>query len=326
MMPLKRLYMLMAATLGMLFAAMAPAPTLHAAVCPPRHRAPFRVFDGLIYADKPNLASAGLEPIHLVDRGIWADEAHRSGAAPDPALVRRYLDSLPADGAPVVFDLEDLDPGSSDPAQSAAGIRWFNQVNAVFRAQARNRSYGFYGFLPARDYWRAIEGPASPRYQAWQRENDRLTPLERSLDANYPSLYTFYDDRMGWATFASAQICEARRLSSKPVYEFLWPEYHSSSSKAGQFIPPDYWRQQLELAYRLADGVVIWGGYDLAAGRRRPWDPGAPWWQETERFMAQIGNRRSPQTGASPLFRNGRTGAREAAHAAVIAGREAVVP
>src|SRR6185503_2313905 len=73
---------------------------------PGAHRGPFRVFDGMIHANKPSLASAGLEPIHIIDRGLWPNDADRR-APPDPALVRRYLASLPADNAPIVLDFEE---------------------------------------------------------------------------------------------------------------------------------------------------------------------------------------------------------------------------
>lgn len=284
---------LMAMCLALLLGVMTPSPAPSAATCPAPHRGPFRVFDGLIYAQKPDLSRQGLRPIHLIDRNIWADESRRTSGPPDPVLVRRALESLPADGAPVVLDIEDLDPGAADPQASAVAINWLNQIRAVFRSADPNRSLGFYGLVPNRDYWRAVEGPDSPRYRAWQRENDRLAPIERGVDANYPSLYTFYEDEAGWVTYATAQICEARRLSSKPVYVFLWPEFHTGSTNAGHFISPSFWRLQLETAYRLADGVVIWGGYDIAESHLRPWDPQAPWWQETMRFMERI-NRREP--------------------------------
>jgi len=60
-----------------------------------------------------------------------------------------------------------------------------------------------------------------------------------------------------------------------------------SAREAGQFLPASFWRLQLEIARRYADGVVIWGGYNLQARGPRTWDANAPWWRETLAFLAQ---------------------------------------
>jgi hypothetical protein len=207
--------------------------------------------------------------------------------------VAQYLARLPADGAPLVLDFEDVDANATDPAAAARGIGWLAEIRAAFAAAGPRRPIGYYGALPGRDYWRAIRGPGTAEYRAWQRENDRLAPLERGVDLLFPSVYAFYDDPQGWVTYATAQICEARRISSKPVYVFLWFEYHPGTRPAGEFIPAAFWRLQLETVRRLADGVVIWGGYDQVALRARPWDPSAPWWRETLRFMSELHRGRS---------------------------------
>jgi hypothetical protein len=203
-------------------------------------------------------------------------------------LLRRTLASLPNDGAPVVIDVENFDPAGPDARASAAAIRRLIEVQAAFRTAAPGRRFGYYSLLPGRDYWRALRGAGTAEYRAWQREDDRLAPLEQRVDLLFPSLYAFYDDPSGWATYARAQICEARRISSKPVYVFLWFEFHPSSRGPGIFVPPRYWRMQLDTARRYADGVVIWGGYNLAASRPRTWDANAPWWRETLAFLAEL--------------------------------------
>jgi hypothetical protein len=258
------------------------------AACAPRPaNAPFRVFNGMSFAGQPDLRRYGLEPIHIVDRGIWRNEADRR-APPDPAKVRQLLASLPNDGAPVVLDIEDFDANNADPAVAADAIRRLLVIQNAFSAANSGRRFGWYSLVPGRDYWRAIRGPGSQPYRAWQRENDRLGALERRVDLIFPSLYAFYNDPAGWETYAEAQICEARRLSRKLVYVFLWFEYHPSNQGTGRFIPPDYWRRQLETVRRYADGAVIWGGYDLANSRARTWDPQAPWWRETMAFMGRL--------------------------------------
>ena len=120
-----------------------------------------------------------------------------------------------------------------------------------------------------------------------------MASLQGSVDMLFPPAYTNDRDRQAWVSSTEQHICEARRLSSKPVYVFLWPEYHEGSRYRGEYLTGDYWRLQLETAYRLADGVVIFGGYDVQANRPRRWDPRAPWYPVTLEFIAQrLGPRR----------------------------------
>jgi hypothetical protein len=71
--------------------------------------------------------------------------------------------------------------------------------------------------------------------------NDHLRGLVSSLDVSLPSLYTFYDYQPGWVTYAIANIMEARRMNpGKPVFAFLWPQYHDSNKELkGKYIPGD---------------------------------------------------------------------------------------
>ncbi len=120
--------------------------------------------------------------------------------------------------------------------------------------------------------------------------DDELRPLARKVDILFPSLYTYYDDVEGWRTYARITLEEARRFG-KPVYAFLWPEFHDSNEKLkGHYLPVDFWRMEMELCYELADGIVIWGGW------QQTWDDHAPWWIETKAFLAEHGMTVLPST------------------------------
>lgn len=247
----------------------------------------FLIFDATLYRNKPDLSSLGIKPIRVIDRGIWPP-AGDTASTPDKDLVKALAQKLPKDGIPVVLDFEQW-PLNGNVEVVSASISKLIAVVAMFKKYAPETPFGFYGVLPIRDYWRAIEGESKPKYLEWQAENDRLAPIEREVDALFPSLYTFYDDQDGWRKYAKAQICEARRISRKPIFAFLWPEYHDSNSKLkGTYIDARFWRIQLEAIRNFADGVVIWGGYDLVRNGPRDWDENAPWWQQTKRFAIQL--------------------------------------
>ena len=89
-------------------------------------------------------------------------------------------------------------------------------------------------------------------------------------------MYTFDDNRAAWASRAQTEAAEDRALAAgKPVYFYLWPQYHDNTPKQFQYIDAAYWQFQLNTAYRDADGIVLWGraallGMKRAAGGRRP--------------------------------------------------------
>jgi hypothetical protein len=248
----------------------------------------FMIFDGMGYLKKPDLSMYGIKSIAIIDRGIWPANSGRD-SAPDPALVKGVLEKIENSKTPVVLDFESYPLTGSDAVVSSS-LSKLMAVIAAFRAAAPDRTYGFYATLPLRDYWRAIQGHGAPKYKEWQAENDKLRALEQKVNALFPSIYTFYDEKAGWIKYATEQICEARRLSMKPVYVFLWPYYHPSNPKLGGTpIDPEYWRIQLDTAQKFADGVVIWGGWDYVQKRPANWDENAKWWKITIDFMQSNG-------------------------------------
>jgi len=194
----------------------------------------------------------------------------------------------------VVLDIERW-PLNGDGVAVQSTVGKFLSVLSWIKGEVPGVPVGFYGTVPLPDYLRAIRDPASEEFQSWQQDNDRLEGVSDRVDALFPSIYTFYTDRQGWVTYAIAQIAEAKRKAKgKPVYAFLWPQYHESNRVLGlRPLDPDYWELQLNTVYQHADGVVIWGGW----GDHGPesWNEEAPWWQVTKRFL-----RRLDQTAPAP--------------------------
>jgi hypothetical protein len=245
----------------------------------------FQFFDGLLHTGKPSLDQYGFKPILIIDRGIWpTGSSHNS--PPDPALVKGIMEKAPRDGTPVMLDFEGF-PLTGTKAVVGESIEKLSAIVKAFKTAAPDRDYGFYSVLPLRDYWRAVSGVGTAKYRQWQAENDGVRSIEPKIQALFPPLYTFYNDRNGWVEFAKAQICEARRLSRKPVHVLIWPEYHDSSKLRNTAIDPDFWKLQLETSLKYADGVIIWGGYDFIKKQRSPWDENASWWRATQEFLSK---------------------------------------
>jgi hypothetical protein len=131
-----------------------------------------------------------------------------------------------------------------------------------------------------------LVGPSNgTNMKLWKQSNaEALTDLAPAVDAAFPSLYTFYSDFNGWHTFAD-EMLQASLSFKKPVYCFIMPRYHGSSRYSWQLLSPQYWRLQLDTCRQFANGIVIW---DFSPYEE--WDPNAPWWKETEAFVADLHN------------------------------------
>jgi hypothetical protein len=246
----------------------------------------FTVFDATLYKNKPSFSGYPIRPITLLYESRLFPGKPSPTAMPQEQTVRSIAKELRAASQPVVVDIERW-PFKGEPQTVKESVSKYLTVLSWIKAEAPNIQVGIYETIPLRDYWRAIRGPGSQEYRAWQQDNDRLDEMVAQLDALYPSIYTFYPDRQGWVTYAVAQLAEAKRKAKgKPVYAFLWPQYHASEHSRQYAIEPDYWELQLETIYQHADGIVIWGGWGKDGPE--PWKEDAPWWQVTKRFMRQI--------------------------------------
>lgn len=249
---------------------------------------PFIVFDATLYKNKPSFSGYPIRPITLLYESRLFPGKHTPTAMPQEQTVRSIAKELRGASEPVIVDIERW-PLKGDAKVVKENVGKLSSILSWIKAEAPDIHVGTYGTIPLPDYWRAIRGPVSKEYQAWQRDNDRLEELVAQLDALYPSLYTYYPDRQGWVNFAVAQLTEAKRKAhGKPVYAFLMPIYHESNRQLGlRPLDSDYWELQLNTVAQHADGVVIWGGWGTKGPE--PWDEEAPWWQVTKRFISRIG-------------------------------------
>lgn len=246
----------------------------------------FPVFDAAGFTQKPDLTVYGLRPITVVyPNFMWeGNQVPDTTSLPDRSRVIAFGQLANQTPHILVIDIEHW-PLTGDPTTVAASIKKYETVIGWYKSTAPELKIGFYGVAPIRNYWDSIREKNSPQYLAWQKQNDAVGPIAQLEDFLFPSIYTFYEDRQGWQTYAIAQMQEARRYAGrKPVYVFLWPEYHDSNKKlANTFLPGDYWRMELETARKYADGVVIW-----CCSANQTWNDNAPWWLETKAFLKEV--------------------------------------
>lgn len=251
---------------------------------------PFTVFDGTLYRDKSDLSRHGIRPVNIIyGQHFWSDIGKKD-QLPERETVKRLAHEATVRGDLVVLDIEHwhLHRRQEEVNES---LRKYLTVLQWFREEAPALRVGYFGMLPIVDYDRSRGALGFLRHKAWQMDNDRLKPLAAAVDAVFPAPYTFFPDRNGWVSYATALIRESRRYG-KPVYAFLWPQYSETNKEIGyQYLPADFWAQQLETARQEADGIVIWGGWDPVRRDYAGWDEEAPWWQVTRDFMQQLRHR-----------------------------------
>jgi len=238
----------------------------------------FRPFESLIFpSNMPDFTDVGLEHVKIV----YANEMWRQGVdmtEPDEIQVRAAAQKLVDIGTPICLDIEHWSLTGSEETVTANIARYIAVVD-LMRDERPELDFGYYGTLPVRNYWAPV---GNNGMDEWRKQNERLMQLADHVDVVFPSIYTFYENQDGWETYAKANI-EQARMYNKPVYPFLWPEYHpSNAALAGTDVTGDYWSRQLEVCKNFADGLVIWGGW------QRDWDDNAPWWQATIEFMSRL--------------------------------------
>ena len=238
----------------------------------------FKVFDGLLYQGKPDPSVLGMTPIIQVNSPATATPTpHRV----DDDAVRATLSALQGYSGLVFLDYEYWRLNPASPGELSNNIDMLNRVLRLAREVVPDATFGYYALLPCPEYWSVVGGdPAT--FKAWQTCNAALDRIAEHVDVILPSLYTYYNDQQGWDKFAAAQLAAARRYH-KPVYAFLWPEFHvSNAALRGTNIPADFWRHELEFCKAHADGIVIWGGW------QERWNEQAAWWQVTKAFLAGL--------------------------------------
>jgi hypothetical protein len=238
----------------------------------------FLVFESLAYIGKPDLAPLGVLPTRgtgdLWRRGQPRDKVDKLGVQQAVACCKDFKGVF-------YLDVEHWRVFNEPDSVSDENIAKFIEMADVVRSAAPNLKFGYYGVLPEIVYW-PIVSPAGDQLNAWHRAIRRTQEIARHVDVIFPSLYTFYTDQAGWEKYARETLKEAKSYG-KPVYAFLWPEFHDSNKELrGQNLPREFWRKQLEFCRLNADGIVIWGGW------QRRWDENAGWWQETKLFLRSL--------------------------------------
>lgn len=257
----------------------------------------FVIYDATLFTHKPDLRTSGMIPIHIAYEPHLFDEWIRAKRSPaDMPTDRRLRDqadqSRQIGSVYTIIDIEAWGVNNSQRygMEVADSIRKLSQVVSRYRALAPDQKIGLFGALPVTGgYERFNPKKDLDKYLSMQRDNTNVATLFALVDAVFPIGYTFTAQPEEWRASIELQISESRRIRpGVPIFLFLWPRYadYGPIEEALKFRPLErsYWRYQLEAAYELADGIVVWGGWGVDNKPER-WDPDASWWQELNEFL-----------------------------------------
>jgi hypothetical protein len=250
-----------------------------------KQKSQFKIFDSTLYKNKPDLMQYGIRPIKIIyEWDLWERWGnYDKNSVPKREDITKIAYELTSLDTIVVINIE-IWPQIGEDVLVQDSLAKYIKVIKWFKELLPNTMFGYYGNPPVIDYWRAIAPLNSKKHQEWRADNKRLEPLAKFVDVLFPSAYTFYFDQLGWQKHAIAQINAAREYNNrKPVYVFLWPQFHYSTKIiGGKFLKGDYWKTELDTALKYADGIVIWGGDD------QEWNENAEWWQITKSFLSEM--------------------------------------
>ena len=213
--------------------------------------------------------------------GLWEKGKSRD-EVPRVETIRKFADRF--DGRSLVYvDIEEWDVARKPDAVIGEALAKYRAAMANVReALGPQHCFGYYGVIPVVDFRRAVHA-GTPAHEQWRHENDEMSPLVADVDFIAPSLYTLTEDRAEWQEFAKSQLREARRVArGRPVVPFIWPRYHQGvKGRSGEYLEPDFLREQLQLAAACADGVIFW-----EHGGGEPWRDSLPWVAPFREFAA----------------------------------------
>lgn len=236
----------------------------------------FRMMEATLYEGKPEGLGCNIEYVHVVYEHISGVKVVPGTFVVDESTFRSAVErARGSDAAIVVLDIENV------PQRPWATLA---DVIRLFKQELPDRHIGFYGIVPPLAYWNVLDDRPAGRSTEEEKE---IETLARSVDATFPSLYVHYDDLDGWIKYAK-EVLRVARTYGKPVYPFIWPQYHDGNKELGRtFVDTNMWKAVLETVIAEADGAVLWGGWRDREGRRMRWDPDADWWRVTKQVVAQ---------------------------------------
>ena len=263
--------------------------------------AQFNLYNSIRYNNTPANLSPYLKTINLSSQSALVSPYVANNPGPTDNLpnfpaVDSLARSLSGQTVPLTFDIEVWPYWTTASGNLNQTIKWLKQVVDSFKQMNSLTPVGYYGVVPEQAYqWRSIDPVNNPSgYSSWKNINASMASVASLIDIFFPSFYAYDTDTSSWRKMVDSTVSVAKRYGTgKPIYAYIWPQYHDGSAYNLQYIDTARWRFQLQTLYSRINGCVLWTSNTDQYGNKISWDPNMPWWQVTKSFMV-INNLTAP--------------------------------
>jgi hypothetical protein len=253
----------------------------------------FEIYDATLYTNKPSLTPHGIRTITVVYGHKTYDQNKSSDALPPHENIEKLAKKLARTEKMVVLDYEHWPTQGYRhiPMLMSNNRKKYQTLLDWYKRAAPDVKFGYFGLVPVSNYVSSLSAPDSRRFQEWSEDNEAMREIAAEIDVAFVDSYTYDDSHANWLKSLDAHLTQLRKIYSGEIYLFLWPQYFDHAPTPPplrlRYIPADIWRSQLEAARQRVNGVVIWGGWDLPAGKPQTWVDDAPWWKATLKFLEE---------------------------------------
>lgn len=250
-------------------------------------QAQFVLYNSVRYNNTPASLTPYLRPINLQNESTLLNADNTPNY---PAVKTGAANTIALTGVPVTLDIETW-PFSPSSALSNT-VSLYNKVIDSFKSVNTTSGVGYYGTVPKVAYnWSNIDPVNNPSgYNGWKNLNSNLSPIAQKVDIFFPSFYVYDLDTSAWRKMVDSTVSAIKRYStSKPIYAYIWPQYHDGSAYDRQFVDSARWKFQLETLSKRVNGVVIWTSNKDSVNNTISWNPNMQWWRITKEFMVRNG-------------------------------------
>ena len=240
----------------------------------------FKIFDGMMIKDKPDLTKYGLSRINI----IYEDSLLTRGKIDQRKIAKelRRIDNT----NPICLDIESLE---FEDVNYQSHLKVYQTVLDVFKLHHPSNKIGYFGIMPYREamIFKSNYGASAAQRKnyiaEWDKVNKRIINLANSTHIAFPACYNRTDQNFDyWVNSTELQIATVRKMyPNTPIYAFIWPQYYNK-----KYINKQEWSKILHKIYELCDGAVIWmPPFNIDNRQTINWNPNVEWWKETIDFI-----------------------------------------
>ncbi|HAE43738.1 MAG TPA: hypothetical protein DCG34_12605 [Clostridiales bacterium] len=257
----------------------------------------FVLYDAIHFRGKPNLESEGLKPVILLYEARLTKRDDAGRVVLDVEKVTN--EAKKAAQIPEVIVSTDIEKWYGDRSFSDEELaNRFKRLFDLFKKENPKLKIGNYGMAPSSlniyryRYNHAGKSGDSLMLASWRKMNERRFAAMPHADILFPCLYIPEPNIESWEKDFKTTVEEIRKHDTeKPIIVYLWPAYYDLpwSEHNRLIVDAELWRSILEIAYKYADGAVLWASPVDKDKNRIYWDDPKVQavWQVTREFIKE---------------------------------------